>query len=68
MMSTENIDLLIPVIKARGITTIDITGGAPELHAEFQRLVAMARLEGIDVIDRCNLTILFEPGQENLAA
>ncbi len=47
--------------------TLDITGGAPELNANFRRLVTGARKLGAKVMDRCNLTILSEPGQEDLA-
>jgi radical SAM/Cys-rich protein len=43
---------------------LDITGGAPELNANFRRMVESARDLGRHVIDRCNLTVLFEPGQE----
>jgi radical SAM/Cys-rich protein len=50
----------------QGITTLDITGGAPELCAQFRRLVTGARRLGRAVIDRCNLTILSEPGHEDL--
>jgi radical SAM/Cys-rich protein len=50
------------------VTTLDITGGAPELHPDFRDLVRGARALGRRVIDRCNLTILFEPGQEDTAA
>lgn len=46
-----------------GVETLDITGGAPELHPDFRDLVRGARALGRRVIDRCNLTILFEPGQ-----
>lgn len=49
------------------IETLDLTGGAPELHPRFRRLVREGRRRGIEVIDRCNLTVLFEPGQETLA-
>jgi radical SAM/Cys-rich protein len=49
-----------------GIATVDITGGAPELNPNFQRLVEGSRTHGRHVIDRCNLTILLEPGFENL--
>lgn len=49
------------------IHTMDLTGGAPELHEVFRPLVEGARRLGIQVIDRCNLTVLFEPGQEDLA-
>ena len=47
--------------------TLDLTGGAPELNPNFRWLVEKARAKGINVIDRCNLTILEEPGQEDLA-
>ena len=49
------------------IHTLDITGGAPELHPQFRALVTQARTLGVKVIDRCNLTILSEPGQADLA-
>jgi radical SAM/Cys-rich protein len=49
------------------IATVDVTGGAPELNPNFRRLVRGARRLGRQVIDRCNLTILSEPGQEDLA-
>ena len=49
------------------LTTLDLTGGAPELNAHFRGLVRAARALGRRVIDRCNLTILSEPGQEDLA-
>jgi radical SAM/Cys-rich protein len=49
------------------IHTVDITGGAPELNANFRWLVRESRRMGKHIIDRCNLTVLFEPGQESLA-
>ena len=49
------------------IHTVDITGGAPELNANFRWLVRESRRMAKQVIDRCNLTVLFEPGQESLA-
>ncbi|MFQ6540100.1 MULTISPECIES: arsenosugar biosynthesis radical SAM (seleno)protein ArsS [Aphanothece] len=69
---TESMDpatlALIPaVLQARGIGTLDLTGGAPELHPRFREVVRQARRLGVTVIDRCNLTILSEPGQEDLA-
>jgi radical SAM/Cys-rich protein len=51
-----------------GIGTLDLTGGAPELHAVFRPLVRGARALGRRVIDRCNLTVLDLPGQEDTAA
>ncbi|RIL07498.1 MAG: radical SAM protein [Proteobacteria bacterium] len=50
------------------VSLLDVTGGAPELHPEFRFLVAEARALGRRVIDRCNLTVLLEPGQEDTAA
>jgi radical SAM/Cys-rich protein len=50
------------------LATLDLTGGAPELCAQFRPLVAGARRLGREVIDRCNLTVLLEPGQEDTAA
>lgn len=67
MMSRELVDMILPVLKARRIKTLDLTGGAPELHEDFRYLVKAARELGVNVIDRCNLTILFEPGQQGLA-
>ena len=46
------------------ITTVDVTGGAPELNEQFRFLVEESRKRGKDVLDRCNLTVLEEPGQE----
>jgi radical SAM/Cys-rich protein len=50
-----------------GVGTLDLTGGAPELNPHFRFLVREARALGRAVIDRCNLTVLFEPGQEDTA-
>ena len=66
-MDDANIDLIPGVLAARGLPTLDLTGGAPEMHPRFRWLVAAARAVGAKVIDRCNLTILSEPGCEDLA-
>jgi radical SAM/Cys-rich protein len=50
-----------------GVQTVDITGGAPELNSNFRRLVDESCRLGKRIIDRCNLTILLEPGFEDLA-
>jgi radical SAM/Cys-rich protein len=50
------------------VEALDLTGGAPELNPSFRFLVTVARRLGRRVIDRCNLTVLFEPGMEDLAA
>jgi radical SAM/Cys-rich protein len=67
MMDEATLALIPQVLAARGTHTLDLTGGAPELHEGFRDLVRAARAQGVRVIDRCNLTILFEPGQEDLA-
>lgn len=67
MMDAETLALIPQVLAARDLHTLDLTGGAPELHAGFRDLVLAARAQGCKVIDRCNLTILFEPGQKDLA-
>ncbi|HET7731982.1 MAG TPA: arsenosugar biosynthesis radical SAM (seleno)protein ArsS, partial [Usitatibacter sp.] len=54
-------------LEASGASVLDLTGGAPELNANFRALVVEARRLGARVIDRCNLTVLSEPGQEDLA-
>lgn len=68
MMEASSLALIPQVLMARQIDTLDLTGGAPELHPAFGDLVRQARSLGVAVIDRCNLTILSEPGQEDLAA
>ncbi len=67
-MSVEHIDDILELLSlSPQISTLDVTGGAPELHPHFKRLVSGARDLGRRVIDRCNLSILLEPGQEDLA-
>ena len=68
MMDGATLALIPQVLVARGAGTLDLTGGAPELHPGFRALVRQARALGVTVIDRCNLTILSEPGQQDLAA
>jgi radical SAM/Cys-rich protein len=65
-MDGETIDLVLAFVERRRITTLDVTGGAPELNPHFRRLVHAARDMGVRVMDRCNLTILEVPGQEDL--
>ncbi len=67
-MSGEIIDLILTFLERQRIATLDVTGGAPELNPHFRRLVSAARAMGVRVLDRCNLTILSEPGQDDLAA
>lgn len=53
--------------RSPGVRTLDLTGGAPELNPQFRFLVREARALGREVLDRCNLTVLFVPGQEDTA-
>lgn len=67
-MSADTVDLVVQTLAANpSLRTLDLTGGAPELNPHFRRLVVAARARGVKVIDRCNLTILEEPGQDGLA-
>jgi radical SAM/Cys-rich protein len=68
LMDADNIQSVIEYIKATpSVKLLDLTGGAPELNPHFRELVATVSAMGVSVIDRCNLTILSEPGQEDLA-
>jgi len=66
IMDHQTAEQVLDFIRAAAPQTVDITGGAPELNPSFRWLVEQNRGEGRHVIDRCNLTILFEPGQEDL--
>jgi radical SAM/Cys-rich protein len=68
MMSRETLNDVFAFLDVSGVNTLDITGGAPELHPHFRELVAHGWDRGVRVIDRCNLTVLEEPGQEDTAA
>ncbi len=67
-MARQTVEDVLTFSRAAGAKTIDLTGGAPELHPQFRYLVSEAHALGVHVIDRCNLTILEEPEQNDLAA
>jgi radical SAM/Cys-rich protein len=67
LMDLDTVNLVLAVLKQQGITTLDLTGGAPEMNPHFRYLVIEATKLGVEVIDRCNLTILQEPGYEYLS-
>jgi radical SAM/Cys-rich protein len=67
-MSSEVAGEVVDYLRRSGVRKLDITGGAPELHEVFRTLVREARALGAHVMDRCNLTILLEAGQEDLVA
>jgi radical SAM/Cys-rich protein len=66
-MGRDVVDAVLAFLRASNVKTLDITGGAPELNPHFRSLVAEARALDVHVIDRCNLTILNEPGHADLA-
>jgi radical SAM/Cys-rich protein len=66
MMSRETVDAVLRFLDGANIPTLDITGGAPELNDHFQYLVEAAVALKRRVMDRCNLTVIFEPGKEYL--
>jgi radical SAM/Cys-rich protein len=67
LMSLETLDQVLALAQAANIHTLDLTGGAPEMHPHFHYLVKAARELGIKVIDRCNLTILEDQRYVGLA-
>jgi radical SAM/Cys-rich protein len=67
MMNRENLEWVMTFLESASVATLDITGGAPELHPDFRELVVRARELGVKIMDRCNLTVLNEPGQETTA-
>lgn len=69
LMTHDTVEQVLAFLRARpGVRTLDLTGGAPEMNPHFRYLVQEAGALGLQVIDRCNLTILEEPGDEDLAA
>jgi radical SAM/Cys-rich protein len=66
MMSRDTVDAVLEFFASSKIPTLDITGGAPELNPNFDYLVESAVDLGRQVMDRCNLTVIFEPGKDYL--
>ena len=67
LMQDDNIRHILEILRRSDAHTLDLTGGAPEMNPMFRELVLAARELGVSVIDRCNLTILLEPGYEGTA-
>jgi hypothetical protein len=69
MMTRAVVDKCIDICKrSPTIQVLDITGGAPEMNREFRYLVEQAQTLGLEIIDRCNLTVLCETNQKDLPA
>jgi radical SAM/Cys-rich protein len=66
MMADDTVDACLDLLARSGIPTLDITGGAPELHPRFREIVTTARRLGRHVMDRCNLTITTLPNYADL--
>ena len=66
-MAKETIDQVIEVLdRTPQISTVDITGGAPEMNPHFEYLVEQSRIRNRNVIDRCNLTVFYVKGKSHL--
>lgn len=68
VMREATILTVLDFLRASGVKRLDLTGGAPEMNPHFRELVREARGMGVQVTDRCNLTVLEEPGYEDMAA
>ena len=67
IMDRGTVDNVIAFLHKKNISTLDLTGGAPEMNPHFKYLVKTAREMGVHVMDRCNLTVLEEPEHAQLA-
>ena len=66
IMTDRTIEDVLEYLRVSGVSSLDLTGGAPELNPGFRYLVRKASELGVHVIDRCNLTVLQEQGQTDL--
>ena len=64
LMAREVMANALQFAEKQSIQILDLTGGSPEMNSDFRWLVETARRRGLHVIDRCNPTILVEPGYE----
>jgi radical SAM/Cys-rich protein len=67
LMSRENVEQVLDFARNARIQMLDLTGGAPEMHPHFQYLIGAAKDMGLQVVDRCNLTILEDPRYAGMA-
>lgn len=68
IMTWETMSRIIKWIERAGIKSVDLTGGAPELNPHFRKFCSRLIDLGVTITSRCNITVLYEPGQEDLAA
>lgn len=67
LMTRKTMQTALQFAEKNQLEFLDLTGGSPEMNPDFRWLVQQARLQGLHVMDRCNPTILVEPGYENCA-
>lgn len=67
LMSWETMQQILEWSQKAGIKSVDLTGGAPEMNPHFRQFIEAFQAQGAQIISRCNLTILTEPGYEDLA-
>lgn len=63
-MNEQTAQAVVRLMDHKNFTTVDLTGGAPEMNPNFRYLAREARQRNLHVIDRCNLTIFYEPGMD----
>jgi len=67
LMTRETMHTALQFADKYQLEYLDLTGGSPEMNPDFRWLVEKARKQGLHVMDRCNPTILVEPGYEDTA-
>ncbi|MBT3812119.1 MAG: radical SAM/Cys-rich domain protein [Gammaproteobacteria bacterium] len=67
LMARETMQIALQFAAKHQLEFLDLTGGSPEMNPDFRWLVQAARDQGLHVMDRCNPTILVEPGYEDMA-
>jgi len=67
VMTRDTVDDVLKFLERSNVARLDLTGGAPELNPSFRYLVEQTHKMGLEIVDRCNLTVLFEPNQKDLA-
>jgi organic radical activating enzyme len=66
LMSRETMQLALQFAEKYQLKSLDLTGGSPEMNPDFKWLVKMAKKQGLHIMNRCNPTILEEPGYEDM--
>ncbi|WP_123632073.1 arsenosugar biosynthesis radical SAM (seleno)protein ArsS [Salinisphaera orenii] len=64
LMDRATMDVALDFMRAQGIRCLDVTGGSPEMNPHFRDFMREARALGVHLMDRCNPTIIEEPGYE----